>query len=78
MALYSSQRRRGRVVEDAPLLREYARKGLEGSNPFVSAITYILVASFIAVLIHHRSRPRNMAHADVAVLYLRILLPKRL
>jgi hypothetical protein len=26
------------VVEGAPLLREYTRKGIEGSNPFLSAI----------------------------------------
>jgi hypothetical protein len=26
------------VVEGAPLLREYTRKGIEGSNPFFSAI----------------------------------------
>jgi hypothetical protein len=26
------------VVEGAPLLREYTRNGIEGSNPFLSAI----------------------------------------
>lgn len=26
------------MVEGAPLLREYTRKGIEGSNPFLSAI----------------------------------------
>ena len=31
-------RRGGRVVEGAPLLREYTRDGIEGSNPFFSAI----------------------------------------
>ncbi|VVT08248.1 hypothetical protein HOE425_330149 [Hoeflea sp. EC-HK425] len=25
------------MVEGAPLLREYTRKGIEGSNPFLSA-----------------------------------------
>ena len=27
------------MVEGAPLLREYTRKGIEGSNPFLSAIS---------------------------------------
>ena len=31
-------RRGGRVVEGAPLLREYTGDGIEGSNPFLSAI----------------------------------------
>ena len=35
---YTRRRRRGRVVEGAPLLREYTGNGIEGSNPFVSAI----------------------------------------
>ncbi len=30
-------RRGGRVAEGAPLLREYTRDGIEGSNPFLSA-----------------------------------------
>ena len=28
------------MVEGAPLLREYTGNGIEGSNPFVSAITH--------------------------------------
>jgi hypothetical protein len=32
------ERRGGRVVEGAPLLREYTGNGIEGSNPFFSAI----------------------------------------
>ena len=35
--LYSGQRRGGRVVEGAPLLREYTGDRIEGSNPFLSA-----------------------------------------
>lgn len=31
-------RRGGRVVEGAPLLREYTRDGIVGSNPILSAI----------------------------------------
>jgi hypothetical protein len=33
----AGSRRGGRVVEGAPLLREYTRDGIEGSNPFLSA-----------------------------------------
>lgn len=36
---YTRQRRRGRVVEGTPLLRVQAGNRLEGSNPFVSAIS---------------------------------------
>ena len=36
---YTDQRRRGRVVEGTPLLRAHTGNGIEGSNPFVSAIT---------------------------------------
>ena len=43
LARYTRQRRRGRVVEGAPLLREYTGNGIEGSNPFVSA-TYCVAA----------------------------------
>jgi hypothetical protein len=31
------------VVEGAPLLREYTGNGIEGSNPFFSAILHLLV-----------------------------------
>ena len=35
---YTRRRRRGRVVEGTPLLRAHTGNGIEGSNPFVSAI----------------------------------------
>ena len=40
-----SIRRRGREVEGTPLLREHARKNcIDGSNPSVSAITFLTTA----------------------------------
>ena len=45
---YTLRRRRGRVVEGTPLLRVQARKGLEGSNPFVSATYFFEVAEYLA------------------------------
>ena len=38
------ERRDGRVVEGAPLLREYGRNPIEGSNPSLSAKRYAPVA----------------------------------
>lgn len=46
---YTDRRRRGRVVEGTPLLRVQARKGLEGSNPFVSATSLFQVVAFLSV-----------------------------
>jgi hypothetical protein len=37
------------VVEGAPLLREYTRKGIEGSNPFLSAIARCGTADYMSV-----------------------------
>lgn len=47
--LYQPQRGRrgGRVVEGAPLLREYTGNGIEGSNPFFSAIHIRSRAGFV-------------------------------
>ena len=47
---YTGRRRRGRVVEGTPLLRVQARKGLEGSNPFVSA-THLKIYSMFNNLV---------------------------
>ena len=43
-------RRGGRVVEGAPLLREYTRNGIEGSNPFLSAMICLQVAAMPTLL----------------------------
>ena len=37
------------MVEGAPLLREYTGNGIEGSNPFVSAIKFPA-----EILFHHK------------------------
>ena len=55
------RRRRGRVAEGAPLLREYTGDRIEGSNPSVSAIAALILIIFLR---NSQIRPNNCPNMD--------------
>ncbi len=58
------------MVEGAPLLREYTGNGIEGSNPFVSAIKAICFVFCHVVTL----KDRNTSHQKTAIPPIKLVL----